>query len=494
VTAINVLNALYRETGVSSYDGNPLIEALPPIFSNLEACSYIEWLPAPPTQAQRSKPLELRFHELPSVRKLVYILPEYALYSSIISVIIRDGYSTRNPVQVQTWQRLFYTNTASKGAVPPIEPNAHRASGIIFSGISGMGKSTFLNRYLQLYPQVIQHSSYKEQEFIHPQLVWLKIDCPSNGSLSGLVLAFFEAVDKALGTSYAIDYFPKGVRTPSQPVLLRAMARIAANYFLGVLIIDELQNLNRAKTQGEEGFLSFLSSMVEHIGVPVIGVGTPAVTKVFKRRLQDARRAVAMGFYEFQRFDEHEDAWPNFVETVLTYSWLERPIEVTPTLISSLYFHSQGIPAIVIALFVLAQYRCLTDTCAFDHSILEEISKHELAPLQSALRVVRSGSAEGLRDFDDLSVDKAWAEAMDKMEVALLKVVRDSKSLPKKSTTAGKQAGTSAAKKGSSRAGNDARDLRSLSSAEDPHEELRKRGVTPTNVFTMEVDNLNSGE
>ena len=483
--------AIYRMTGVSCYDGNPLIEALPPILTTLDACSYVEWLPEPPDAAQRAKPVELRFHELPSVRKLIYLLPKYALYSSIVSVIIRDGYTTRNPVEVQTWQQLFYTNAASGQAIPPVEPTSHRASGIIFSGISGVGKSTFLNRYLQLYPQVIQHMAYKGKEFIHPQLVWLKIDCPANGSLSGLVLAFFEGVDKALGTNYANDYFPKGGKTPTQAVLLREMARIAANYFLGVLIIDELQNLNRAKTQGEEGFLSFLSSLVEHIGVPIIGVGTPAVTKVFRRRLQDARRAAAMGFYEFQRFDEKEDAWSTFTTTLLRYSWLEEPIEATPTLLSAFHFHSQGITAIVIALFVLGQCRCLSEGGSFDHVLLEDISKHELAPLQSALRILRSGNAEGSRDFDDLSFDRAWAEALEKIEEALLKATIASGA--SQNTSPSKRGGESrpkqTVKKGASTASDDPQDMRSLREANDPHEELRKRGVTPINVFALGSEN-----
>lgn len=131
----NVLKAIYRETGVSSFDGNPLIEALPPIMTSNEVCSLIEWLPTAPDEEQRKKPIELRYHELPGIRKIVYILPEYSLYGSIVSVILRNGYTTRNPQKVETWQQLFYTNAGAKGAICSPEPVSHQASGIVFSGL-----------------------------------------------------------------------------------------------------------------------------------------------------------------------------------------------------------------------------------------------------------------------------------------------------------------------------------------------------------------------
>ena len=45
-------------------------------------------------------------------------------------------------------------------------------------GCSGSGKSTTLQRILNLYPQVIYHEKYN-----FTQLVYLKIDCPHDGSL-----------------------------------------------------------------------------------------------------------------------------------------------------------------------------------------------------------------------------------------------------------------------------------------------------------------------
>jgi hypothetical protein len=479
-----LIPAIYRPTGVIAYDGNPLVEALPPIHSTADIASMIEWLPPAPQDGDRETPAELRIHSLPSIRKLVYLLPEYGLYSSIFSVVLREGYTTRNPVRTETWQHLHYVNSGGKDAYGAPEPAAHRSSGILFSGLSGTGKSTFINRLLQTYPQVIQHTRYNDQQFIHPQLVWIKIDCPHNGSLSGLVLRFFTAVDKALGTSYARNNFPASGRSPKLAMLLEEMAAVAANHFLGVLIIDELQNLSRAKTQGDEGFLTFLSSMVEQIGIPIIGIGTPGVTKVFRKTLQDARRAAAMGYYEFQRFSEDEDAWADFVRTVTQYNWTDHPISDDPSFRGALYYHTQGITAIVIALFILAQFRCLAAGEPLTTDTLDSVSLGELAPLQAALRVLRSGSADGMHEFDDLATDKAWAEAVENLDRAVLDFVTARK--PRKSSRPG--AKNTGPTKGKSQPSDDPRDLRNLDATQNLHEQLRERGLTPVNIFAMGKD------
>lgn len=58
-------------------------------------------------------------------------------------------------------------------------------------GCSGSGKSTTLNRILATYPQVIFHEKYN-----FTQIVYLKLDCPHDGSLKNLCYHFFRAIDE----------------------------------------------------------------------------------------------------------------------------------------------------------------------------------------------------------------------------------------------------------------------------------------------------------
>ncbi|MFX6322764.1 ATP-binding protein, partial [Acinetobacter baumannii] len=93
------------------------------------------------------------------------------------------------------------------------------------------GKTTTLNRILKNYKQKIYHPEHN-----FTQLVYLKIDCPYNGSLKSLYLNFFSAVDRALGTNYEQQYTQK---RHNEQKLLQLMGHIAHLHAIGLLVIDE---------------------------------------------------------------------------------------------------------------------------------------------------------------------------------------------------------------------------------------------------------------
>ena len=104
-----------------------------------------------------------------------------------------------------------------------------------------MDKTTSIEAILSLYPQVILHNRYCENDFSFTQIVWLKLDCPFDGSIKGLYLNFFQAVDDLLGTRY-YDNYAGGRKTVDE--LLPRMALVASLHSIGVLVIDEIQHLS----------------------------------------------------------------------------------------------------------------------------------------------------------------------------------------------------------------------------------------------------------
>lgn len=86
------------------------------------------------------------------------------------------------------------------------------------------------------------------------QIVWLKLDCPHDGSIKGLCFQFFEAIDRALGT----DYFPRYTKSRyTVDVLMVLMTQLVNLYQIGILVIDEIQHLSLAKGGGSEKMLNF---------------------------------------------------------------------------------------------------------------------------------------------------------------------------------------------------------------------------------------------
>ena len=74
-------------------------------------------------------------------------------------------------------------------------------------------------------------------------------------------LSFFNEVDKILGTHYSRSHGRKKLGTKR---LLASMCQLANLHTLGVLIIDEVQNLNEARSGGAEKMHNFFVSLVKH--------------------------------------------------------------------------------------------------------------------------------------------------------------------------------------------------------------------------------------
>ena len=79
------------------------------------------------------------------------------------------------------------------------------------------------------------------------QLVYLKIDCPHNGQLGGLCYGFFEEIDKVLGTDYYDQYKRSRITIDSMMILMK---RIAHEYSLGLLVVDELWEASHNSSYG----------------------------------------------------------------------------------------------------------------------------------------------------------------------------------------------------------------------------------------------------
>src|ERR1700761_2716599 len=77
-TSVGMIDAVYKETGSTRYDGNPLIEALPQLPPNRSGFDYwMEYLPPKPTEKMRKMSEVSRLMELMTLTDLVYSFPEY---------------------------------------------------------------------------------------------------------------------------------------------------------------------------------------------------------------------------------------------------------------------------------------------------------------------------------------------------------------------------------------------------------------------------------
>ncbi|WP_246427780.1 ATP-binding protein [Paenibacillus phyllosphaerae] len=394
------VEAEYRDPLLEDYRNNPLLEALPPIWDDK---TVVRRLASKPIfhESERELPVHLRLHCVQRIsRDFFRPLSRHLELQQSISRLIRDGYVGRNPLtpnyafraRRDAYELIMQGNTNGY----PV--NTPTSAGFALVGISGIGKSSSLLRILQMYPQVILHRKYKGQDMPAPyQIVWLKMDCPHDGSIRGLCLNFLLAVDSLVGTKY----YKKNV-TKSPDELLPLMAQAAAVHCLGVLVIDEIQNLQEAKDDRAAQMLNFFVQLVNTIGLPVVLVGTYKALPALNGEFRNARRNSGQGDATWHHFKKDEE-WDWLLQGLWKYQWTDKKVELDQEFIDVMYDESQGISDIAIKLFMLTQWRALDKE--IEHitpELIRSVARDRFTLIRPALEALRSGKKKQIQKFADI--------------------------------------------------------------------------------------------
>ena len=306
-----IRNPEYCKPEIPEYSGNPLIEALPYVmdFDDL-MCNLAAYPDVSEEDISKRNPV--RFHLIGRIRDFYQPMPIAGdIYNQLTELICR-GYLARNPVRKEYLERLRILNNAKEKL--SIDNNVQlqeicsriRSTASTFSiiGISGIGKTTLVEKILTIYPQVIYHTEYQDISMIRTQLVWLKIDCPHDGSLKTLCRSFFSAVDNVIGTTNYTRSF--GNPRNSTAIMMIHMAYVSALHSIGVLVIDEIQHLMASRGNSQEEMLNFFVTLVNVIGIPVVTIGTFKALQVLSRDFRQARRVGTDGIIMWDRMENND--------------------------------------------------------------------------------------------------------------------------------------------------------------------------------------------
>jgi hypothetical protein len=398
------ITAIYRDTGVEAYRDNPFIEALPPLQESFDSAAALRSrLIFDDTDLQKAR--VVRAHNICRIADDFFQpLSLHILLSEKISLMIRGGYVGRNPKTGDLQRHLqngYERVQTGDLSVFRFQEAKSTAQSMLMIGCSGSGKTTSLQRILATYPQVIYHS-----EFNLEQVVYLKIDCSHNGSLKEICLNFFRALDKALGSNYEKRY---GLKRHSIETMLALMAQIANAHALGLLVIDEIQHLSRAKSGGSQEMLNFFVTMVNSIGVPVMLIGTPKARDIFEADLRSARRGAGFGAIFWEPLAQSQNGnsnpeWVAFTNNLWKLQLLQNRDLVLAKEVRDIWYElSQGVMDIVVKLFVLAQLRALAlNKERITVGLLQQVYQDELKPVHPMLDALRSGIPERIARYSDL--------------------------------------------------------------------------------------------
>jgi hypothetical protein len=438
--------AEYSAQEVPQFRDNPLNEALPPTLTPGQVAEYLLQLP-PYSDKDREMSEVGRLHMTETAREFFVPNGKHLTVYYAISNMIRRGYVRRNPVLWEYWKRVHKNIESFLKAIKNKPFPNSRARGLAIVGCGGTGKSTTIEKILQSLPQVMTHVSYKDQDFIMRQLVWLKLDCPRKGSLTELCVNFFRAVDEILTTQYENRYAGSSHR--SLETLIAGMARVAANHCLGMLVIDEIQDLSEARSGGDITMVNFFVHLENAIGVPFALVGTQDAIPLLTGQFRQTRRVSEQGYIVWDRMsevepdvdefadddDEDDEAaarqnsaagpqtnegvqkraplpdlvWKNFVETLWKYQYVKEPRLLKKNVVEdkcahALYKVAKGIPALVQTVFVLTQQMAiLNGEEKITPRLIHDTVRMNLQVIQELLGEARLKRPRELKPIGDLA-------------------------------------------------------------------------------------------
>ena len=394
-------DAHYRNEILDEFRFNPLIEALPAPFEPGDAIARLMIRP-PYSDSDRESPSSHRQLLTQRIVRLHQPMEREVDVFGRIDRCIRWGYADRNPLSPAYAAQLAAGMSASvsRGSLNYAGGYHPHTYGFSILGISGIGKSTTVESILSLYPQVIRHTQYRGIPLVMHQVSWLKIDCSCDGSLKGLCMDFFRELDDLLGTSYSEQY---GSRRATLDRMMIAMSQLCVSHNVGVLIIDEIQNLCSAQKGVPEKVLNFFVTLVNTIGVPVVMIGTPKALSILQNEFQQAKRGSGQGDALWERM-ANDTSWELFCRAIWTYQYTKGRVPFTSGMKDALYEEAQGIPFLAVHIYKLVQEDAiLSGKETFSEKDLHRIASEKMGLTKPMREAMKAGKEVDLKQYVDIS-------------------------------------------------------------------------------------------
>ena len=326
---------------------NPFLAAMPEMLPRNEFLSAIRSTPGLPHSLPQMSPEERR-QSLPMLASLfVPMHYMYAVYDQLYRAI-RETYTTRTTMEeIEQINALFCNNKTVSYAT--------QAASSSVLGVPGIGKTSTIRRALETMPQVIEHTEYMGQPFYCKQILYLRIECPSDCSVKTLALNLLSALDRAIGSDYLHQLI--SLRSIAASAVATQVKILCMMHHVGLLLVDEIQNAVETAQRNRQikPLIKFLVELTNDTGTATYFVGTPEAEDLFISQEHLKRRTRGIRLLPLKP----DGAYRSFLEQLWPYQLTPSSAPLTEKMANKLYDHSAGIPAYIVKIFWEAQVQAL---------------------------------------------------------------------------------------------------------------------------------------
>lgn len=241
-------------------------------------------------------------------------------------------------------------------------------------GPPGVGKTESLKRLLRHgFPQVVNLRDYKGRPIAIQMLLWMYLSCPHKASVSGLI----EWIAAVLDYIFVTDVLVRVIKAKNDAARQRIIARELSLHVTGVLIIDEIQNINTGTKDARDSFVTFLQEIVNTTRTRLILVGTTEVfdtlnSDAMLRRMSGESGELHWGPLQF------DDEWQQYIPELWKWQVTKTPTFLTEELSAEMYRLTGGRPGYAVNLWTKVQSLLVGHAHHPDEKITKAVLNHTM--------------------------------------------------------------------------------------------------------------------
>lgn len=423
------IDAEYKPYPGSRFRNNKLVEALP-IWSGSKDDLLLDLGHEPRKPDAKTRRLSelIRLDELGTIGDILYGRPAYREAASTILTNLKEAYAWRDITSADDLRRRHQIAAATADQLGSLDHASElsdatkfrlgwrrTAPGYGLFGATGTGKTTLLNALMQTLAVVIRHNiTVKGVAVKVVQVPAIRVQVPFDATLRTFCVRFFEQVDFALEQDI---YGPQARRHKTIGAMVLELFKVCSAINLGMLIIDDFQNLRAARGQNVVIALNLFSLLMEIAGVALVTAATPAAGVLIESNSRNLRKLTSGGAQVLGMMAPASAELTEFQNVHAPYQYTKHVAKLDDRLRAAWWEASGGNPAFSSLAFTCAQRHAIGGTECLSKAEFEHAMNFEMAPLRPAVLALKSRNPADLQAFEDLIFRKELTTLLETMRV-----------------------------------------------------------------------------